>query len=125
MDYALPDNAIGVHCREDKGWAAVNRSLPLENYYKVIDSLDNTRPIFLSAHSKEIADKFINKYGNRINMQSNRLFEYETSKGLKEVCSELLILSRCNTLVCDYLSTFCEVAWWLGGCKAEVFTVKK
>jgi hypothetical protein len=33
---------------------------------------------------------------------------------------ELLILSKCSTIIGTYDSTFDEVAWWLSECKSKV-----
>ena len=33
---------------------------------------------------------------------------------------ELLILSKCSKIIGTYLSTFDEIAWWMGGCRSEV-----
>ena len=32
----------------------------------------------------------------------------------------MMILSRCDTIVGTYASTFTEVAWWFGECKPNV-----
>ena len=31
-----------------------------------------------------------------------------------------MLLSKCNTIIGTYASTFAEVAWWLGQCKSKV-----
>ena len=37
---------------------------------------------------------------------------------------ELLILSKCATIIGTYDSTFDEVAWWMGGCRSKVIIPK-
>ena len=34
---------------------------------------------------------------------------------------ELYLLSKGKHMIGSYLSTYCEVAWYLGGCEATVF----
>ena len=45
---------------------------------------------------------------------------WETAAGIREDLIDMLLLSRCDQLFASYLSTFSEVAWWLGGARAAV-----
>lgn len=64
-----------------------------------------------------------------------RTISYQTLKDVEVVISdqsknddienyceeiELLILSKCSTIIGTYDSTFDEVAWWMSGCKSKV-----
>jgi hypothetical protein len=40
--------------------------------------------------------------------------------GITEDLIDMLLLARTERLFASYLSTFSEVAWWLGGTKARV-----
>lgn len=37
---------------------------------------------------------------------------------------DCLLLSKCNTIIGTWGSTFTEVAWWLGRCKSNVIIPK-
>jgi hypothetical protein len=37
---------------------------------------------------------------------------------------ELLILSKCATIIGTYASSFDELAWWMSGCKSKVIIPK-
>ena len=41
-------------------------------------------------------------------------------RGIKEDLVDMLLLARTQRLFASYLSTFSEVAWWLGGTTARV-----
>ena len=43
-----------------------------------------------------------------------------TPLGVQEDLIDMLLLARTPRLLASYLSTFSEVAWWLGGTKARV-----
>lgn len=45
---------------------------------------------------------------------------WQSPEGITEDLIDMLLLSRCQRLLASYLSTFSEVAWWLGGTRAEV-----
>jgi hypothetical protein len=45
-------------------------------------------------------------------------------EGMQDILIDLLLLSRNKHLVASYLSTFPELAWWLGGCQATVSIIE-
>lgn len=45
---------------------------------------------------------------------------WKTPLGIQEDLIDMLLLARASRLFASYLSTFSEVAWWLGGTKARV-----
>lgn len=45
---------------------------------------------------------------------------WQSAEGVREDLIDMLLLARCERLYASYLSTFSEVAWWLGGARAEV-----
>jgi hypothetical protein len=49
-----------------------------------------------------------------------RLESYRSAEGIVEDLIDMLLLARTRRLFASYLSTFSEVAWWLGGAKAAV-----
>lgn len=115
---------VGVHYREDAVWNRARRSIPIEKYFDVIDTIDKSISIFLIAHSSKAIELFKNRYGDRIYFLDKERPSVSI-QSFKDVCSELLILSKCKTIIGDSKSTFPEVAWWLGDCKAKVITVSK
>lgn len=51
---------------------------------------------------------------------TSRNDSWQTVEGVSEDLIDMLLLSRTDRLFASYLSTFSEVAWWLGGAKADV-----
>jgi hypothetical protein len=49
-----------------------------------------------------------------------REHSWRTPVGIQEDLIDMLLLARAPRLFASYLSTFSEVAWWLGGTKARV-----
>ena len=45
---------------------------------------------------------------------------FRAADGTREDLIDMLLLARTRTLYASYLSTFSEVAWWLGGATANV-----
>jgi hypothetical protein len=45
---------------------------------------------------------------------------WRTPEGIREDLIDMLLLARTRRLFASYLSTFSEVAWWLGGASADV-----
>lgn len=52
--------------------------------------------------------------------ETSRRASWQSSQGMIEDLSDLLLLARTRRLFASYLSTFSETAWWLGGAVAEV-----
>lgn len=69
---------------------------------------------YVCSDSKSCVDTLRGKYGDKI-------ISYDGESSL----TELLLLSKNSLLIGSYVSTFSEMAWWFGGCKADVVIVKK
>ena len=71
----------------------------------------------------------MNKYGDRVVTYERDIFNnphlaesghHEDIQITTDAFIELLILSKCSTIIGTYDSTFDEVAWWFSGCKSKV-----
>jgi hypothetical protein len=51
---------------------------------------------------------------------TGRDHSWNSVQGTQEDLIDLLLLARCQRMFASYLSTFSEVAWWLGGAQADV-----
>ena len=72
---------------------------------------------------------FENKYGNRIITHEQKKFNHphmaesghnKSIQSTVDAFIDLMLLSKCDTIVGTYASTFAEVAWWLGDTKPKV-----
>jgi len=93
----------------------------IENVYRLVDKY-NTANFFVSSDADWIVNKLILKYGGRILFHPKRKVAggRTSSTGMQDILIDLLLLSRNKHLVASYFSTFSELAWWFGGCKAKV-----
>ena len=121
------DNVIGLHIRS---WYCDRRKYHSNQLFEdVIDKLDHNKKIFLCGDNDQVLNYFENKYGDRIITHSQErytdphLAESGHNSSIQtnvDAFIDLMLLSKCNTIIGTYASTFAEVAWWLGQCKSKV-----
>ena len=77
----------------------------------------------MTSDSEDVKLRFKELYKDRV-LIYNRETDIKTSRGnsfgIQEDFIEMLLLSKNNYIIGTYLSTFTEVAWWLGDAKAKV-----
>jgi hypothetical protein len=74
--------------------------------------------------SDDVAAGLVRRYGAQRVLQfpraTQRSASWQSAEGIAEDLIDMLLLARARTLFASYLSTFGEVAWWLGGTAARV-----
>jgi len=91
-----------------------------------LDQLPADAGIFLSTDTDEIVNYLSQKYPGRVltcERSTSRIDSRYIPMGVQEDLVELLLLARNRKLIGSTISTFSEVAWWLGGCQADVIIV--
>lgn len=121
------DNMIGLHIRS---WYCDRHKYHSNKLFEeAINSLDKDRKIFLCGDNDKVLKYFENVYGNRIivHSQDRYIHPHFAESGHNnsiqtnvDAFIDLLLLSKCDTIVGTYASTFTEVAWWIGQCKSKV-----
>ncbi len=121
------NDVIGLHIRS---WYCDRRKYHSNKLFEdVIDSLDSNKKIFLCGDNDEVLRHFEDKYGDRIITHSQERYTHphmaesghnKSIQSNTDAFIDLMLLSKCDTIVGTYASTFAEVAWWLGGCKSKV-----
>ena len=123
------DDMIGIHVRTnyppvDDG----SRSLwvDFEVFEREIESYPSTQKFFLATDHGPIADRYKEKYGDRIITtpkedivkHDNKVDEvYQTVSAFVD----MYLLSQCyKKLILTWATSFSECSWWFGGCRAEV-----
>jgi len=95
----------------------------------VIDTLDPNKKIFLCGDNKEVLNHFMEKYSERIIIHEQKKYSHphlaesghnDSIQTNTDAFIDLLLLSKCSTIVGTYASTFTELAWWLSECKSKV-----
>ncbi len=115
----IPSSYVSVQVRnapDYKNWFGGNEKL--ETFFDIMDSYPSDTIFFLSAMSKDIADVFYKRYPNRIIELPNKNY-----KSMIDATADMYILGSTNETLCSYMSTFCELAWWLNGAKSKVTVV--
>ena len=115
------DKKIGVHIRT--WYDAPDRYSTLydvEDYFKILDQLTDTDEFFLSVDHDVAREAMLERYGRtRVLEPIGRTIAHVSVDGRDKVgfdsMVDMLLLSRCKSIVGTYQSTFSECAWWFGG----------
>jgi len=95
----------------------------LRRLTRLMDAEAGARFLVVS-DSDEVAPMLADRYGaGRVlgyPRTTSRADSWLTPLGIKEDLVDMLLLARTQRLYASYLSTFSEVAWWLGGTTARV-----
>lgn len=120
------NDMTGVHIRS---WYCPKRKFHSNDIFEAeIDKL-NPEKFFFCCDNSDVQNYFIKKYGDRIITYDRQLFNnphlaesghHDDIQITTDAFIELLILSKCSTIIGTYDSTFDEVAWWMSGCKSKV-----
>lgn len=128
------NDVIGVHIRS--WWhAAPPRFYWHDNqlFENEIDKFDSSKRIFLCSDNNDVIDHFKQKYGERIITHDQMMhqtkcdvfgFHHDQIQLVTDGFIDCLLLSKCETIIGTWASTFSEVAWWLGRCKSTVIIPK-
>ena len=98
----------------------------INRFVQELDRLPSSAGIFLSADTDDVVKFLTDRYHGRImtcERSTARIDSRYAPMGVQEDLVELLLLARNKKLIGSYISTFTEVAWWLGGCQADVVIV--
>jgi hypothetical protein len=121
-------DALGVHVRRgDFLKDPLRRSgTDLKFFQRVDRYLDDCAEgmIFLATDCPATQQSFKDRYGKRIVTHSKRSYDRSSKIGVQDAMVDLFLLAKSKYIVGSYLSTFTEMAWWLGQCKAKVEIVK-
>jgi hypothetical protein len=122
----LGGDVVGVQVRTWRDDARRYRKYHVPSVRRLLgfmDSADGARFLVVS-DADDIAPMLAERYGvSRVlgyPRTTSRAESWLTPVGTKEDLIDMLLLSRTRRLFASYLSTFSEVAWWLGGTTARV-----
>src|SRR5687767_11698819 len=122
----LDEAVVGVQVRTWRDDARRHRKYhvpSLRRLTRLMDSAAGARFLVVS-DSDDVAPMLAARYGaHRIlgyARATPRADSWLSPLGIKEDLIDMLLLARTRRLFASYLSTFSEVAWWLGGTTARV-----
>lgn len=117
------DHTIAVNIRS---WETEERSVlfDIRNVYKVMDK-ERKGAFFIVCDSPAVLEQVKSRYKERALVYPRRTFpgDRKSVEGIQDALIELLLLAKNKNLIVSYLSTFSEMAWWLGACSAKVGTI--
>ncbi len=117
---------VGVHVRRDDfqtGKERLGYVSSDDKFFEKMKELLNENPstkFLLCTDSQETEDKFVKEFGDKIIIYKKRNRDRTTILNTQQGLIDLLLLSKTKHIIGTYRSTFNEMAWWFGGCKAKV-----
>jgi hypothetical protein len=122
----LDENVVGVQVRTWRDDPRRHRKYhvpSLRRLMGLMDSVPDARFLVVS-DSDDVAPMLAGRYGEQRVLgyarATSRADSWLTPLGIREDLVDMLLLARTRRLFASYLSTFSEVAWWLGGTAARV-----
>lgn len=123
----LDEEVVGVQVRTWRDDARRHRKyhLPaLRRLTRLLDGAGTGARFLVVSDSDDIAPMLGERYGaSRVlcyPRTTSRAESWLAPRGITEDLVDMLLLARTRRLFASYLSTFSEVAWWLGGTTARV-----
>jgi hypothetical protein len=122
----LDDAVVGVQVRTWRDDARRHRKYHVPSQRRLMDLMDSAGDarFLVVSDSDDVAPMLAKRYGaNRVPGYARappRPDSWLSAQGIKEDLIDMLLLARTRRLFASYLSTFSEVAWWLGGTTARI-----
>jgi hypothetical protein len=123
----LDDDVIGVQVRTWRDDARRYRKYHVparRRLVALLDAAERDARFLVVSDSDEILPELRARYGDErvigFPRTTARAESYRSVVGMQEDLIDMLLLARTRRLFASYLSTFSEVAWWLGGTVARV-----
>ena len=122
----LDDAVVGVQVRTWRDDPRRYRKYHVPSLRRLARLLESSGDALLLvvSDSDDVAPMLARQYGARrvigYPRATPRAASWLTPLGVQEDLIDMLLLARTHRLLASYLSTFSEVAWWLGGTTARV-----
>ncbi len=118
---------IGVHIRKGDfkglydGRAGISKEEDFMERMKCLLEVNSNYKFLLCTEDEETEERFLQRFGkDKIIYFPKRFRDRNSSNGVKEAFVDILLLSKCPIIIGTFLSTFTEIAWWMGNCNAQV-----
>ena len=123
----IDDDVIGLQVRTWRDDPRRHRKYHVRSKTQMLDLMraapENKR-FFLVSDSDEVAESLRPEFGAERILCYPRSTSIENSwqsrQGTQEDLIDMLLLARTQQMYVSYMSTFSEVAWWMGGASADV-----
>lgn len=121
------DDMVGVHIRS---WYCPKKVFHSNEIFEnQIDKLPEDKKFFFCSDNSDVQQHFVDRYGDRVVIYQRQMFNdpklaesghHDDIQLTTDAFIELLILSKCATIIGTYASSFDELAWWMSGCTSKV-----
>ena len=121
------DDMVGVHIRS---WYCPKKVFHSNQIFEnQIDKLPEDKKFFFCSDNSDVQQHFVDRYGDRVVIYQRQMFNdpklaesghHDDIQLTTDAFIELLILSKCATIIGTYASSFDELAWWMSGCTSKV-----
>lgn len=105
----------------------VSRQYQADNYLNFLDQQDPDARFFVTGDTESAIQPILDRYGERVVVYPKQTVQgdRDSKEGMQDNLIDLLLISKCRHILGTFLSTFCETAWWFGGCEADVHLIDK
>lgn len=117
---------VGVHIRRGDTKFTVEGKQKVssdERFIERMKEFPEEQKFFLCTDGEETEQRFKEIFGERIVVFPKGTRKRFQKEALQEALIDMLLLSKTKHILGSYLSTFTELAWWFGGCKAKIEVV--
>lgn len=121
---------VGVHIRRGDymyGKEGLGKVSSDDKFFEEMKRISVKNPkiqFFLCTDCGDTEKKYIEEFGKKIVIFPKTTRVRTSIKATQEGLIDLILLSKTKYILGTYFSTFTEIAWWLGGCKAKVKIIK-
>jgi hypothetical protein len=118
QDQRIDRDTIGLHIRQNHPSCG---RLDLDAIHKsVVAALDIKRHsrCFLASDSPDVDEYLRSRLGNRIVNYPKRSRARDERTAVEDAVVDLFLLARTGHIIGSNWSTFSDIAWWLGSCRA-------
>jgi hypothetical protein len=120
----LDSDSVAVHIRT---WNIMGDEKPVfyrfENYLRALKP-HRGKLLFVAADNPEVIETLQQRHIGEVRSLPLTSRGHETPEQLEDAVCELFLLSRPPVLIGSFVSTFSEIAWWLGGCRQAITIVE-
>jgi len=115
-------STVGIHLRRNH---PSTTKIPLRTYISALDkALEQKRNVLLATDSPEVEALFKARYRDRLVFHSKGDRFRGNRTAIEDAIIDLFLLAKVGHLIGSWGSSFSDLAWWLGGCRASNEYVK-
>ena len=115
----LPNDVVCVQIRNTKGCGDAALVATPERFFEKMRTYDPRQKFFVSCMNAEMSALVRQEFGDRVIELPNK--DYHS---MVDAVADMWLLGAGRELICQFPSTFGEVAWWWHGGQAKAFGIK-